>query len=900
MGITSPKTTISVATVAYNMAGDAANRPDYLKTVVLSSVLSDDERFLGQDIVNAHLNGPGIAQRTFFRWADANFSLGMPGTKIQNTYEVASADVIGELTAPVGQTIEVQSAFIEVANIYYYAENYLWINNPELVNTAWICDYDEVLGEVFIQHADTSTVSFAQSFDKDGDMLVIYYVCRQAETLGTLSSGAITYNEYVFASVPDTTGYTQLIDTLTPSGDTLTERTQVLVEYSDATPDEYSDTNDGGIWTPYGEKTEVYRLETYQGGTGTDESVTTLRNYINIWKRFDIASADMVGVVVEDIGGGVTKTTTTTVTTETLQPVWDYSEDTQNVYGGAIADDTKMVVYEMGSGGNATFDALQNNAVSPPSEFFPFIPIRLDGLPIDDASFDFYDDCSVAYKKGTGAKLEDLMVSVADNPDIDDVDFCFLVWGVSLNTNDNSGKLYIYEFLKTLIPYQNTSGVEYTAFLAAHAAHTAAETAYVDWLTGQTLIGDPLYGTARPSISSLVRPEGSTLITNSNDIRVPGYDQRIEYVNIDEEIIAGLGKVGAKVGELWWEDGTPDTWTENYGKLEEGTWVWSGNQEYSISNAYLFYQTSATEYRKLTVRGMSHVNYVYKTKSVNITVSEALADSEESGFIVPLHYPTLKSISLVDSTQMTTCNVYLLFNSYEVTKQKWYQTGLFKIILVIAIIAVSIYFAPAGSVGGGVLGSNVFVGELLGFAGTSALIVGAIANALAAMIIAKMVTTASVALFGEKIGGIIGAIATFVVLQAGTSFMNGGKLGLDWGSMMRAENLMKLTKVGVNAYAEWANADIVEMQKALENAQEDYEKTSDEIKELASELGLLDVTGIIDPMMFTEILKKKDFVSESSSEFVERTTMTGEDIIDISLSMIYDYAELNITLPDSV
>ena len=43
---------------------------------------------------------------------------------------------------------------------------------------------------------------------------------------------------------------------------------------------------------------------------------------------------------------------------------------------------------------------------------------------------------------------------------------------------------------------------------------------------------------------------------------------------------------------------------------------------------------------------------------------------------------------------MATANVHILFNSYTVTKQRWYQRGTFKILLIIIIIVVVVVINP--------------------------------------------------------------------------------------------------------------------------------------------------------------------------------------------------------------
>jgi len=901
MGFFSPKKTVSVASVTYSLAGDIANRPDYLKNVVLGSVLSDQDRFIGEDIINTHLNGPGMDRRRFFNWATSNYNLGLPGTRILNTVQVDPTVVAGQITPPSGMTIHVQNAFIEAADIHYYAQQYIWANSPSLIDTNWTVDYDESTKEVVIQHADTSTVSFTQVMDKNDDLLIAYYNTRKNDYNISDVTGSVLGPIYVFGDLPDVTGYTTILSNDTPGSSTITETVHTLIEYSDATPDEESTVDDGGVSSGWTDNNSEYVLVVYQGADGVGERVTTDSTMVKTWTKHETIESVDVGVVVEDIGGGVTKTTTTTTTTESVRVYYEHQTNTATLSVNELSGDTEVLVYVMGSGGNAVFDALQSTASSPPEEFFPFIPLRLDGLPITDVSFDFYDDCDKAYKKATGAELSSLLESIDDNPDIDDIDYCFLVFGVSVNTTENTGLKYIYNFLKQLIPFQDTSVAEYAAFVANTAANTASDSAYNAWLSAQYDSEDVLFGEAMPTTFDLEKPKISTLITNSNDVRVPGFDQRLEWINIDETVHVGLGKVGAVKGDVWWEEGTPDTWIELVGGNDSGgTYTNNLSIENEITVCYLYFQTGTNEYKKLTVRGLTHINYVYKTKAVITTLADALNDTDESGFLVPLHSPTVRAMSLIDYTQLTLSDAYLVFNTYEVTKQKWYETNLFKIILVIVIIAATVVFAPAA---GGILGLNASVGVSLGFTvgTTAALVAGAVANAIAAMIVTRVITSASVKLFGEKVGGVVGAIASFVVLNVGTNFMTEGTLGMNWGSMTRAENLLKLTSVSAKAYQNWVQADINEIFQKIDAMAEEYEDQSEEIQKLAEDLGLYNTSGINLGLMDSLNTGNDDLVLvESTASFIGRTTMVGSDIVELDHTLISDFADITTSLPNAI
>lgn len=752
MGLFSSKYVTTVSSVLYNLAGDEIDRLNYLKTAVVGAVLSGQDT--GVDVVKAHLNGPGIRQRQFQKWAKNNFTLGTPTASIRGLYPLDADLVAAQIPENTGFTIEIQSTYIEAANSFYYAEQYILDNHQELVDTDWTSEYNIGSSDITITYEDTTT-----------------------ETIPLV-------------------GYNNLQD--------------FVIAY-------YHEVND---------------------------------------------------------------------TTDVVGPL-------------------KLFIYVLG-GTNIALNEMEDTSASV-EEFFPFIPLRLDNLPINDPSFvadGTYAECKKAFKRGTDNNIDTVLDSIEDNPQVGDIDFAFLSWGVPLNVVDNSARKYLYGYFKSLIAQQVTSASQYEGFFAAQVDEAAAQATYDAWVVAQLDPMDPLYGTARPPQPTSTPPTLSTLDIVSNDSRVSQYHINLTWMNVAEDQFTGLGKVGAKSGELWLEAAPDDVWVEFLGTKEvyngpEADFTYeSVTQTNTFEVFYIYWQLTDNTYQRLTVRGAVHQNFAYNQLSITTYSTLALADTDESSFLVPMHYPTVREMNLIDSTQMVTANTFIVFNTYQTTKVRWYERGIFKLILLIVAVVVSVLFAPAGfATAGGILGSNAVVGAAIGLTGTAALIAGAVANALAGMIIANIVSAASVKLFGEKIGGIIGAIATFLVMNFAAAASSGAG-SFDFSTIFRAENIMKLMDVAGDAYASFAQATVKDIIQEIDTLGKQYEIDSTEIERLTNELGISG--GIIDPLMFTEAYNNFNFTEESPAEFINRTTMVGSDIVDISLSMVYDYAQNNTQLPSKL
>jgi hypothetical protein len=113
----------------------------------------------------------------------------------------------------------------------------------------------------------------------------------------------------------------------------------------------------------------------------------------------------------------------------------EYRIDYQTYYGLAHQQ-VKLFIYKIGSG-NAALDA----AVIPVEsfgQFFPFLPVRINNTFISESYLpDVYAQVKKAYKKATGSSFDKYIVKLEDNDDLNDIDYAYITFGVSLNTKEN-------------------------------------------------------------------------------------------------------------------------------------------------------------------------------------------------------------------------------------------------------------------------------------------------------------------------------------------------------------------------------------------------------------------------------------------------------------------------------
>jgi len=496
-------------------------------------------------------------------------------------------------------------------------------------------------------------------------------------------------------------------------------------------------------------------------------------------------------------------------------------------------------------------------------DYYPIINLRVDNKSIRHADFSTeYPGITAAYKKSTGGSdIEVLLDQIEANADIGDMDYIYMLNGISVNDSDHSSKKYIYHYFLDL--YTKTN-------------FTFPSLAYWD-----------LWIAAYPSTIAGTPKEVPFTKLNFNSYEsLPNFTTiHTEYVwtTIIKETVTISGKIG---------DTTVEVLTDPFDYLNLN----------ETGRVKITHQKTATEQDILHVIGFNYINHIYGNENIVIALTDALVDPEPSGLILPLTDKVLRKLSVKDSANLVGSNSLLVINSYIVVKQKWYQRGAFAIVLTILSVIVAFYTGGLSLAGGGILGSNLAIGTALGASGTAALVIGAAVNAVAGLVVANIVTKAAVEVFGDELGMIVAAIVGTIVMSA--DFSAGGFKGIDWGSMLRAENLLKMTNALSSSYSDFVQSEASELMAQLDITRENYEEQVTRIEELTEELGLggnsfYATLYLTDPAN-SNIGSASAFTPETPSVFLQRTLLTGTDIAQIDHNMIRDFATLNLTLPDLV
>jgi hypothetical protein len=820
MGLFKKKKKTYVASTCYNLAGDEAERPDYLKSVVLGAAIAGDPKAsLGDAIRDGYLGGPGMKMRAYYRWAQSDYAdvIGFSSSGMASAPDVSPSSVADSIPVDPGKTISVQSIHVGPADLEIWAEQWMLENAPAVFNEEWEADFDETSGQIVITMPDTSVVSFTPTnFDKAAVYIsATYNEVQVAESLPTVTGSVVTL--LAGDAFPSTSGWTE--DSFTSTPRTVPEP-----------------------WT------ETHRVSSKTQLLGDDGSGV-------VYSRHSVMYQDQLG---HDDGTGhvVLDRTYRIDTTDTI--VVGYSP-------------LRVFIYKVGSG-VALLDDQITDTSGWVSDFLPPIPVRVDNQFISDSYLPTqYEWAKKAYKKlMNGGKFDELVDNLAENPDLGDLDYVYVVPGVSLNVAEMSARRYIYNFFSRIAMTAVYAESAYNQWGDNVEEATIAQQIFAEWLSAQDDPGNPLAGTSPPS-TGVYTPAASNEILVKATSDGLSYDTRISWQSIKEDAGSGLSRPGAKKGDVWLTTGT----TSIFGGEIYGGVLGYLEADTQPDDLIIYWQLSASSWKRIRVRGLVHRNFIYGGKFVEITAKDALEDLDESGFIIPIHYDTMREMSARDCAQMTTASLFLVINCYQVVKQKWYQTGLFKIFVIVLIVALTIIFPPAG------------------LAGASALTIAVITltSILISMILFKIVQVVAIEAFGRKVGNIVAIVATFLIMNPE---MLSQSIGQNLATLAQADNLMRLTSAVGQTVSDMIMQDA---QGAFEKAQgilSDYEIKSKEISDMA--VANLNSDFSFDVMRLTDAAGSARFVAEPSNIFLTRTLMTGSDIAELSLGLVSDFTSLTLNM----
>lgn len=882
MGLFSSKKKIYVASSVYNLAGDVNLRPNYLKSIVQNYSINPTGS-ITINIANSYLNGPAVKLQLFSNWSKKEYinDIGFTSEGISRNLDISL--ITNEVPHLENEIVLVSSAVTDQGIYTYWADQYMLDNHPALLNSDWKCDYKRLTDTITITFEDTTTVSFNPNLDSNSRYIFTLYklaTVTDSEAVITSPVEIVT----TFSSRDDWDVYSNITDTIDVDLDTITT---TVSSFSDGRPNETTSTT-----TTVVENTttfvKVYEQHVPVIGTVVDEVKIKRITYTHTQTKEVVTNTSITTTTV-DIGGGVTRTDVTTTDTDSIVYTKTTQLTEQILYTKSWSN-LKLYIYKENTG-NAVLDNIIQSSYVTENTFYPFIPVRIDNEFISVTHPDIYTKSKKAFKKVTSnGNLDTIIEQISDNESLGDIDYTYVMFGVPLNVKENASKEYLYNFF---VEMRNQYGNGIADFDSWLDSYNAAKASIAAWEAWRQSWNENSVGT-EPTVLPYPELKNKSVRLYSTNASL-AFDMELSWSGIQEEFFTGIGKTGALPGDVWLTKGNSITYDRPvYGYSDEYI---QQAEALELKTIYIYYQTTSNTYKRLKIIDLLHRNTIYQGHYVTIDSHQALDDVEESGFLIPLHDTVYKNTRLINATQMTTACSYLVFNSYQVVKIKWYQTGLFKVLLIIAVI---VYVAYTGdfATAEGLLGTALEVGMQLGFTGTVAIIVGLAVNAIAAMALAKVLTKALTPLVGKDVATFLSALITFALSNPDlvNSFNQGMQAGFN--ELMKAENLLKLTSAISEGYTGYVQANLAKLSA-------DTSKYIDTINEELKNLNEMSYEQFGNNGTFASAIYdltntyKANLVVETPNTFLTRTLLTGSDIVDISHNMINKYTEINLntTLP---
>ncbi len=471
---------------------------------------------------------------------------------------------------------------------------------------------------------------------------------------------------------------------------------------------------------------------------------------------------------------------------------------------------TKYWMYQNDSGTYPTLDAVFTDSPVVSGEYFPFTYFR-------------YNKQSTIADKTTAAYLTskrmvehigidfDLMAeTINENPDIADVEQAMLVFGVPATSTDEMECRYLFDYFDNLFYVMDgTSSFALGAIQAllnndAQAKHT------------------------------IVIKDAQFKMALSND-------------GIYKRIVAGsIGEIGTHNNSYVLTQIGPQFTDPDTGNVSTVTTPFK-------THSYRK-QIAVGLYEEITVRNLRMKYFIFEDYT---TTGDELDDI----LLIPIDRAISKEYSIGDKETLYSRSLHCVFNSRVVTKVEWYQTGLFKAILIIIAATISLYD------GGWTLST------ILTAAGIQALIVTIIVT-----IIVGEIFSVAFRLFVKAFG------ADVAMLIAIVAILYGGYQMIQHGSVVGAPFASELLMLSSGLSQAAMSAKMAD----LMNEAESFKLLAEEKTELLEKAqDLLDNTSFLSPFVI---------FGEKPEDFYNRTVHSG-NIGIVGINAISYYVDVALTLP---
>tara|TARA_R110000744_G_scaffold87543_1_gene170922 strand:- start:15141 stop:17288 length:2148 start_codon:yes stop_codon:yes gene_type:complete len=370
--------------------------------------------------------------------------------------------------------------------------------------------------------------------------------------------------------------------------------------------------------------------------------------------------------------------------------------------------------YEIGSGVYSELE--DSNGVPDSNPYYPIVPIRLDNKDMSGQSgtdrekrivrdTDLFKTSKIMLKKLT-LDIESIGTSINNNENVVNIDNVF--FGVKVDIRDDTP--IVTEYLGRY-------------FYSLHQANGNTKDLFDTWKEGTK-------GRTPPSVNIVIQ-EGL-------------FKQSINYLYTETDL----------------EDGTLEAPEVTFKILDRAPVVkllGISLFEYEQSYVTYRYQESKGKIRTITVHGLMTVDFIYRTETIDINLKDSAvkADGDDSSkMMIPIHRGVVRNMRLPERNKLFHSAMYLTVQTHDKRKQKWYETSLFKWIVIIIAVVITVLTGGTGVAAIGLaLGTGLAVSIIIYI--TLMLVIGEVM---------KFLAEAVISIFGPEVGKWLAVIMVVVAI----------------------------------------------------------------------------------------------------------------------------------------
>lgn len=275
-------------------------------------------------------------------------------------------------------------------------------------------------------------------------------------------------------------------------------------------------------------------------------------------------------------------------------------------------------------------------------------------------------------------------------------------------------------------------------------------------------------------------------------------------------------------------------------------------------------QLTENSYRVITIYGLTSTQKVTGGK-------DTTASYDDENLIVPLDLSLINNFNQKERTLLYSKSLLFIINTVKVIKTKWYQTGVFKAVMFVVAVIVSVFTSGAGM--------SIYA------------VLYAVAQSLVVGVVLSMVVKFLVNKLNMNLGGVFAVVAVLAALAGGAAALS--KSGSIMG--MTSTQFMQAANYSVSISSQSNQLQMIKMGKAHAEFMDVMQEKFDHLNEMQKEMLKTDI--MLNPaFLMSESIRGPDIrVGEDMSSFIMRTLSVDAGLA--TLDTIPNMVELTVRLP---